>query len=91
MVSGAATFALSLVAARWLLDFRVPMRSIAAIGAAAAIMAVIVAAAPVGDGIFGLATRIALGALIYAAAIVATLPLGRDRMFAAANRLARFS
>jgi hypothetical protein len=89
MVSGAVMFAASLIAARWALDFRIPLRPIIAIGVAAGIMAIVVAAAPVADDIFGLATRIALGALIYAAAIIAALPLDRGRMFAAANRPAR--
>ena len=91
MVSGVVMIAVSLVAARLVLDFPIPTRSFIVIGGAAAIMAAIVAAAPVGDGVFGLATRIALGAMIYASAIIAALPLGRERMFAAAQRLARFS
>jgi O-antigen/teichoic acid export membrane protein len=89
MVSGAVMFAVSLAAARWALGFRIPARSLVAIAGAAAIMAVIVAASPPGAGLAGLAARIALGALVYAAAIVVALPLGRRTMVAAANRLAR--
>jgi len=89
MASGAVMFAVSLLAARWALDFRIPMRSLIAIGGAAAIMAVIVAATPLGAGLLGLVAKIALGAVIYATAIVVALPFGRRTMFAAANRLAR--
>ncbi|HUO55745.1 MAG TPA: oligosaccharide flippase family protein [Rhodoblastus sp.] len=87
MISGFATFAASLLTARFVLDFHLPLRMLAGVTAAAALMAVVVQVAPAGPGFVGLSLRIALGAALYGGAIVALLPPARRIALTAASRL----
>ena len=87
VISGAMTFAASLLLSRLILGFRFPVFPLLAITASAALMGAIVYNTPPGPGFLGLGLRVALGAVIYAGAIIALFPPARHRAFIAARKL----